>query len=231
MRSLKAPWKDYRRRRALARAGIAVELSRPTFAAGERSGTWVVDPTDLAPESVVYSVGVGDNLAWDVALIERFGLTVHAFDPTPRSRAWVERQELPDRLCFHAIGLAGFDGTQVFHAPAKSTGVSFRPATGDCADGGLRPRLPVRRFATLTRELGHGAVDVLKIDVEGGEYALLPDLLEHGPHPAQLLLEFHHDRPGFAFADTERAIRALRAAGYRILHISDRGLEFTFLRT
>ena len=66
---LKAALKDWRRRRLLRRAGIAVEVDLPQFAAGARSGVWVVDPTDLGPDSVVYSVGVGDNIAWDLAMI------------------------------------------------------------------------------------------------------------------------------------------------------------------
>ena len=30
---------------------------------------------------MVYSFGVGQDISWDLAMIERFGVTVHAFDP------------------------------------------------------------------------------------------------------------------------------------------------------
>jgi len=228
MRSLKAPLKDYLRRRALARHGVRPELDVPVFAAGARSGVWVVASESLDADSVVYSVGVGDNLAWDLALVEHFGLTLHAFDPTPRSIAWVARQSLPERLHFHPVGLAAFDGVQGFRAPAKETSANFRPA--EEGTGGADVEAPVRRFATLARELGHTRVDVLKIDVEGGEYALLPDVLASGPTVGQLLVEFHHDQAGRSLDDTLRAIELLRASGFRLLHVSRRGLELSFLR-
>ena len=51
-----------------------------------------------------------------------------------------------------------------------------------------------------------------------------------GLRPGQILVEFHHRFPGLGKAETERAVAALRAAGYRLAFISDTGREFTFLR-
>lgn len=249
---LSSRYKDWRRRRLLRRAGIRVRAVRPLFAAGARSGVWVVDPTALGADSVVWSVGVGDNVAWDLAMIERFGCAIDAFDPTPRACAWLGQQRLPAGFRHHALGVAAFDGEQTFAAPAKDKDVNFRPlpdlprtdrrADGDAADGGapgcagdadgvLGLRAPVRRLATLQRELGHERVDVLKLDIEGGEYDVLDDLLAHGPRPAQLLVEFHHGERGIPFAATARAIAELAAAGYLPFWISERGLEFSFART
>jgi FkbM family methyltransferase len=225
---LKAALKDWRRRRQLARAGIAVELERPVFAAGARSGVWVVDPGALAADSVVYSFGVGDNVAWDLAMIERFSCTVHAFDPTPRAIDWVRSQRLPASFWFHPVGLAAFDGTQRFLPPAATDDVNFRPTADPLA---IAVPASVRRLSTIARELGHDCIDVLKLDIEGGEYDVLPDLLRHGPRPTQLLLEFHHGQHGVPFAATRAAIAQLRAERYRILHVSRRGLEFSFIRS
>lgn len=227
---LKAAFRDWRRRRLLARAGIGVELHVPTFAAGARSGVWSVVPDGLDADSVVYSFGVGDNVAWDLAMIERFGCAVHAFDPTPGAAAWLADQRLPERFVHRAVGLAAHDGVQAFAAPRRGRGVDYRPLPA-ARPGAIE--LPVRRLPTLARQLGHERIDVLKMDIEGGEYAALPDVLAAGPPARQLLIEFHHHpgRGGTApFAATERAIAALRAAGYRIFAVSRRGLEFGFLR-
>jgi len=43
---------------------------------------WAVWPGSIRRDSVVYSFGVGDSVGWDLEMIERFGATVHAFDPT-----------------------------------------------------------------------------------------------------------------------------------------------------
>src|SRR5262249_10902488 len=101
--------KDYLRRRRLARAGVRRQLDVPVFRAGARSGVWAVCPNGLTAGSVVYSFGVGDNVAWDLAMIDAFGLAVHAFDPTPGAVAWVADQTLPPAFHFHPIGLAAHD--------------------------------------------------------------------------------------------------------------------------
>ena len=221
---LKSSLKDWLRRRALARAGIAVEVQRPVLRLGARSGVWTVDPTELGPHSVVYSFGLGDNIAWELAMIARFGCQVHGFDPTPRALAWLRCQSLPPQLHIHPVGLGAFDGDQGFAEPTKTADVNFRPTSEHATSS-----LPVRRLATLCRQLGHDHLDVLKMDIEGGEYLVLPDILSQGPLPRQLLIEFHHGYHGVPFAATQAAAEALWARGYRILDISRRGLEFSWL--
>ena len=220
--------KNLYRRWELSRRGIARELSLTTFSAGDRSGVWTVWPDGLGPDSVVYSFGVGDNLAWDLALADRFGLTVHAFDPTPASVAWVARQSLPPGLHFHPVGLAGHDGTLNFAAP-RSSRANFRPLSHPSPPGVSAVTAPVSRLTTHMQWLGHDHIDVLKMDIEGGEYAALDDLLASRLPVRQLLVEFHHHYPGVGIAHTERAVQALRDVGYRIFHLSDRGLEISFL--
>lgn len=221
---LKSAFKDWRRRRLLLRAGIGIETEVPTFAAGARSGVWVVDPRGLGPAAVVYSFGVGDNIAWDLAMIERFGCTVHAFDPTPRAAAWIERQSLPEQFVFHRVGIGACDGDMQFEAPRRSGDVNYRPTS----QGG-ELRAPVRRLGTFVQSLGHTHIDVLKLDIEGGEYAVLPDALAAGVPIRQLLIEFHHDQERVPFAATREALALLRGSGFSIFHLSRRGLEFSLL--
>lgn len=222
------PVKNYLRRRRLQAAGFAPRDVGPTFRAGARSGVWTVCTAGLGPDSVVYSAGVGDNVAWDLALIERFGATVHAFDPTPACVRWVAGQQLPARFRFHPVGLAARDGVARFRAQRRPGGFNFTPA--DPSDP-TAVTAPVRRLSTLMRELGHSRIDVLKLDIEGCEYDVLADLLGEAVPVRQILVEFHHNLPGVPFARTESALRALRAAGYELFHVSERGLEVSLLRT
>ncbi len=89
--------------------------------------------------------------------------------------------------------------------------------------------VPVRRFRTIAADLGHDRVDLLKLDVDGSEYAVLPDILASGIPIGQILIEFHHNFRTLSFADTHRAVDLLRGSGYRILDISHRAREFCFL--
>jgi len=69
----------------------------------------------------------------------------------------------------------------------------------------------------------------LKMDIEGAEYGVLPDMLAQRIQVKQLLVEFHHRWPHIGVAKTKQAIRALNAAGYRIFSVSPGGEEYGFL--
>jgi hypothetical protein len=59
---------------------------------------------------------------------------------------------------------------------------------------------------------------------------VIDDLLASEVPVRQLLVEFHHHFPSVGLGKTLRAVRALEAAGFRIFHISSRGLGLSFLR-
>jgi FkbM family methyltransferase len=184
----------------------------------------------LGPDSIVYSFGVGDNIAWELTLIEKYGLTVHAFDPTPACVAWIGQQRLPGKFHFHPVGIAAHDGFCAFHLPRRGSRFNYVPARPD-ASNVPAVEMPVKRLTTLMAELGHCKLDVLKMDIEGGEYEVLDDVLAAGISAKQILVEFHHHFRSIGLGATVRTILRLNRAGYRIFHISERGLEFSFLKT
>ena len=55
-----------------------------------QSDSWKYIPSLLNEQSIVYSLGVGDLIDFDLDLINDYGLTVHAFDPTPFAEEWVQ---------------------------------------------------------------------------------------------------------------------------------------------
>jgi FkbM family methyltransferase len=202
------------------------EIRCETLWLGNPGAQWCVCPAGLSAQSVVYSAGVGEEISFDLALIGRFGVWVHSFDPTPRSIAWVRQQVLPERFVFHPHGIAGLDGTCRFNPPENALHVSHtllkRPGSGPAID------LPVCRLATILRTLGHSQIDLLKMDIEGAEYGVLADLVS-GPIPVkQLLVEFHHRWPQVGVEKTKHAIRMLQQAGYRVFSVSASGEEYGF---
>jgi hypothetical protein len=76
------------------------QIHRETLRLGNKSADWTISPLNLSERSVVYSLGVGEDISFDLELIKRFAVTVHAFDPTPRSIAWLANQALPARFRF-----------------------------------------------------------------------------------------------------------------------------------
>lgn len=215
-------------RRILARTPrFSVDAEVDKLHLGTTYGGYAVVPAALGPDSVVYSFGVGEDASFDLALIERFGSTVHAFDPTPRSRAWVDAQSWPPQFHFHPLGVAGTDGTLTLHAPPDPTHVSFSPVARKGSAEVVE--VPVRTVRSLMAELSHDRIDLLKADIEGAEYEMIADLLAHGPRPGQLLLEFHHHLPTIPLSRTKQAIAALRAAGYHLFDQSEAGAEMSFI--
>jgi hypothetical protein len=79
--------------------------------------------------------------------------------------------------------------------------------------------------------LGVDEVDVLKMDIEGAEYAVLEHALRTGAlqRVRQLLVEFHHFHPVFGIAATRDAIAGLHRAGWRIAWVSPSHHELLFV--
>lgn len=195
-------------------------------------GAWPCLAERLHRDSVVYSVGIGFDVQFDRALIERFGLTVHGFDPTPRVAGWLQDNPPPDAFKFYPLGLAWIDGELSFAAPTEATAVSGTVVPEAVAD---QPTvsIPVARLETMMRDLGHDHLDVLKMDIEGAEYAVLDDMLQSDILPDQLLVEFHHGKRKkgrFPVAETRKRVADLLARGYKIFWASESGRELAFAR-
>lgn len=196
---------------------------------GKDPCAWCICPDGLTRDSVVYSFGVGRDVSFDLDLIDRFGLTVHAFDPTPGSISWVKSQMLPPQFHMHDFGLAHFDGTLRLYPPVIPDHIShsflYREKTADWAID-----VPVMRLGTIASNLGHSRIDLLKMDIEGAEYPTLAECLDSSPLIDQLLVEFHHRMPGAGLERTRQALRALRAHDFLVFNVSAAGEEMSFLR-
>lgn len=202
------------------------QVHTDTLSLGERNAEWTIRRSILPHDSTIYSFGVGEDISFDLALIQRFGVTVHAFDPTPRSIAWMQEQNLPPELVFHPFGVGGVDGIRKFSPPRDPQHVSHsllhRETPWPAID------VPIYRLRTICRMLGHERLDLLKMDIEGAEYEVVDDLLSSGIHASQLLVEFHHRWPEIGRARTREIVQRLNRAGYQIFHVSSGGDEYSF---
>jgi len=196
---------------------------------GSDYGGWDIVATNIHADSIVYSFGVGEDASFDIALIDKFGLTVYAFDPTPKSIEWVSHQGFPDRFVMHDYGLAAFDGNVYFNPPENPNHVSHtlldRPSTKENAI-----KLPVKRLSTIMRQLGHECIDILKMDIEGAEYDVINDISKSGIRPKQILVEFHHRFPGVGIRRTKDAINMLKSLDYKLFSVSSIKEEFCFIK-
>lgn len=203
------------------------DVSRRYDLLGNLGARFAICPDLLTSDSIVYSFGIGTDISFDLELIQRFGVDVHAFDPTPTSLSWLKTQSLPPKFHVHEYGIAERDGVIRFSPPKSPLHVSHTIVNRE----GLSQTVsaPVRRITTIMQDLGHRQVDLLKMDIEGAEYGVIGDLLAHSIAVKQMCVEFHHRWPEIGPSKTRDAIDGLRASGYRIFHASESGEEYSFL--
>lgn len=206
----------------------SVESRCETLCLGNEGANWCICPEMLSKTSVVYSFGVGEDISFDLELIRRFGVLVHAFDPTPRSIEWVRSQTVPREFEFHPFGVADADGWRTFAPPANPEHVSHTLLQRDTPWPAIK--VPVRGLPTILSSLGHEKIHLLKMDIEGAEYEVLANILASGIQVDQLLVEFHHRWPEVGVGKTRQVLRGLKLHGYRIFYVSPSGEEYSFRR-
>ncbi len=194
-------------------------------------GGWAYDPSLLNEFSIVYSLGVGDDIDFDLALINRFQSNVYAFDPT--SQSFVSNDDRPRQFHFQTWAAAGTDGTLTLYPRVLGNGelsemmYTLMPEQSS-EDSGIE--VPAYTIATIVEKLGHSRIDLLKMDIEGAEYDVLDGLLASSIRPKQLLVEFHHRFVDDGLQRTADAIARLRGEGYRIFSVcAETGREISFL--
>lgn len=142
---------------------------------GSEYGGWIVPSALIGPAWVCYCVGIGGDISFDLELVRGYGATVRAFDPVEKyvAKARLETGDVPGFSGFQAA-IAPNDGPlrlQLTHHPGSE---SLSPA--GLYDSDRFIEVPGRTLRSLMRELGDERIDLLKLDIEGGEYEVLPAL-------------------------------------------------------
>ena len=206
-----------------------VQITRPVERFGSEYGGYCLDRSMIGCDAVVYSLGIGEDISFDLSLIESFGVEVDAFDPTPRVRKWLAAQSLPRQYHFHDAGIAGHDGEETFYFPPGENCVSHS-VIQTRQYGRASLRFPVIRLSTAMQLQGHTRIDVLKMDIEGAEYAVIEEIVREEIPVAQLLVEFHHRLSSIGTDKTKKALAQLESYGMKISYVCPRREVFTFVR-
>jgi FkbM family methyltransferase len=206
------------------------DVRLPTEVHGTAYGAWAILRDQLSANSRVISAGVGEDVSFDLALIEKYGCTIHALDPTPKSIQWVRENIRDPRFVLHACALSASDEPLRLFLPTKDIYVSASCRAGRHTSNEYVD-VPAVTLPAFLDQLGFDEVDVLKMDIEGAEYGVIEHGLRSGAFDRvrQLLIEFHHYHPVFGIGATRRAVRALRDAGWRIAWVSPSHHELLFV--
>jgi FkbM family methyltransferase len=206
-----------------------VQLKRGLERFGSEYGGYWLDASMIRPNAVVYSLGIGEDISFDLSLIARFGVEVDAFDPTPKVKRWLASQSLPPQFHFHEAGIAAHDGEESFYLPPREDWVSHS-IVGARQYGRECVRFPVMRLSTAMAPQGHSRIDILKMDIEGAEYAVIGEIVREKIPVTQFLVEFHHRLSSVGMDETRKALRQLERYGMRMSYVCPRKEVFTFVQ-
>jgi len=190
------------------------------FVGGVGDGGWPLCMERITNLSIVYAFGIGGSVAFEMALIKNKSCHVWSFDPTPMGVATAKSQQYPPpQWHFVELGISYKDGVmsmwQLYDGQFTN-----KPTNEPVLSKVNFLVLTVRSFAEY---LNHNNVDVIKIDIEGGEFDVLTEMFNNPPFlPDQLLLEFHFFSLGSDGSSPEinKWIQFLNTLGYRIFHVN-----------
>ena len=195
-----------RRRDFLAEAQI--ERRSDLMHLGSSYGGWTVATGLLDSSSICYLAGIGEDVTFDLHLIARFGCTVHAFDPVPRSQDYASTATASEpRFHVHPYGLWSSDTKLEFHAPEVDGHISH--SATNLKDTSIAFEAPVRSVRSVMDELDHESIDLLKLSVEGAEYEILDHVIGEDVPVRMLCVEYAQPVP---LGRVETSIARLRDA-------------------
>ena len=201
--------------------GIRPTACVPLVSPNPGEQAWVISAERLPEEPLVYSLGLSENLSFDLGMIQQYRAKVHGFDPTIESQIFVAKSHLPADFHYHPLAVAGHDGQLDLYE---------RMGKGGRKKGACFLKAACKKISTLVQELGHSRLDILKVDVEGSEYSILEDVCLKQIPISQIAVEFHHRFDEVGLSSTIRAHQMLLSHGYQLAHISDWAEEFLYIK-
>lgn len=197
---------------------------------GSLYGGFFLYPDILSERAIVYSFGIGEDITFDTEIINQHRCRVFGFDPTPKSINWISNQKLPTEFTFCPYGIDVKSGEVKFFLPKNKEHVSGSTIQNKNIDSESHINVKMKSFDDIVAEHNHSKVDVLKMDIEGSEYKLLPYILNSKIEIGQILIEFHHRMIEGGGELTTNAIKLLNDSGYEIFAVSESAEEISFLK-
>lgn len=226
-----------RTRRSLGRRWREWRLPRGYARLGTRYGGWWLDTRRVGAQALLVDAGLGEDISFPAAFLQRFaGSRVIGIEPNPRSLAYCRAHPLPGMDILERAFWAKAGETLTFHLPRAqedlpkgADGVSGSlVGSHEYVDGGATVSVGTVDLAAVLEYAGAGECAVLKLDIEGAEYAVLERLCASGDirRAGQVLIEFHHRVTHHALDETEAVSERVVSCGFELVHTEGRNYIF-----
>jgi FkbM family methyltransferase len=206
-------------------ARLPVEPDVPIEELGTAYGGWKIPLGSVAEGDICYCIGSGADISFDLELIRRYGATVRAVDPVEAyGKAALQTAAGEPRFSFRQAAVTTEDGPIRMQVHHEASSRSLSAAGLYDTDQWLE--VDGRKIASLMREFGDDHIDLLKVDVEGIEYELVPTLDLAGLGVRVFSIQLHHTG---TVRDAMRLVDGLQAQGFRL--VAQRpSVKLTFVR-
>ena len=170
---------------------------------------------DLCADSVVLDMGGFDG-DWAEKIRRKYNCRLHIFEVLPGLHKKIRaRFEDVPQVSLHPWGLLDRETRQTVYL--RGPGTTMYPDAPD-RDAPMESReVRMRDVKEVMTELGHDEFDLVKINIEGGEYTVLPRMIEAGLHRRcrQIMIQYHEWIPG-AYWHRWKITRALKKTHRRV---------------
>ena len=176
----------------------------------------------LSPKSIVVDLGTGNDADFSQALIKKFGVSSYGFDPTKKHQASLRvlAQNSRGRFTFFDYAIADQPGQRIFYESQNNISGSFLPSHINIKNDATRAyhvkTITIENIFHLIKQL---KIDILKMDIEGEEYAVIPKLQQTTLSKIdQLVIEFHHHcLDNFTNQHTDACVQKIKSHGFKSL--------------
>ncbi len=197
---------------------------------GNTYGGFYVHPELVHKDSIVYSFGIGEDTSFDTAMIQAFDCSIFAFDPTPKSIEYVKNQNMDARFHFEPVGIGATTTSAVFYLPKNKNHVSGSITLQKNVEETNQVVVALKNIEDIIASHQHTHIDVLKMDIEGAEYDVLPSIFSSKTPIHQLLLEFHERLFPNGKELTKKVIALAKENGYEVFAYSPTQEEISFIK-
>jgi len=155
---------------------------------------------NLNADSVIFDLG-GYTGEWALKMWKKYGCEIYIFEPVESFLNQAKKKfENNPKIHFYDFGLSDKDGKGTINIENDASSVFTK-------QGGTEVKF--RDVASVVRELGIQKIDLLKINIEGGEFKVLPRMIKSELIPlcVDIQVQFHHFYP-----EAERLREEIRAS-------------------
>jgi len=204
------------------------KISKQWF--GNQYGGFYLAQNSIDKSSIVYSVGIGEDISFDEGIMDRYGCKVFAFDPTPKSVVWVKENVTTQNFVFSPIGVAKEKGSRKFYLPTNNSHVSGSIHDIKTINNSNSIDLKFDSLSNIMKDNNHSKLDLLKMDIEGAEYEVIDHIQKNNIDIKQILVEFHPHFEKDGKKKTKKAIEKLEKMVYSCFGLSNSLLEYSFIK-